>query len=262
MNRWLDRLITLVLLALFGWGGATLVHWLVIAADWSVVTTNLPLYALGSYPPDQRWRPLVWISALILLILFTLLGPQVVDFDQLGLVQERNGSRLPFTAPRNTYRTKDGKWVSISGSAQSTFERMCEALEVPELVNDPRFLDNRLRIQNAVALDDALQAAIEKFDRDALIALFDEFGAAVAPCNSIAEIFDDEHFKARENIVAVEDDELGEPIRMQNVVGKMSRTPGGIRHAGPKLGSSNRDILIERLGFNEAELKEAGLPVD
>ena len=76
MNRWLDRVITLVLLALFGWGGATLVHWLLIAADWSVVTTNFPLYALGSYPPDQRWRPLVWISALILLILFTLLGPR------------------------------------------------------------------------------------------------------------------------------------------------------------------------------------------
>ena len=78
MNRWLDRLITLVLLALLGWGGASLVHWLLIGADWSVVTTNLPLYALGSYPPDQRWRPLVWISALILLILFTLLGPGTV----------------------------------------------------------------------------------------------------------------------------------------------------------------------------------------
>ena len=98
--------------------------------------------------------------------------------------------------------------------------------------------------------------------RDALIALFDEFGAAVAPCNSIAEIFDDEHFKARENIVAVADDELGEPIRMQNVVGKLSRTPGEIRHAGPKLGSSNRDVLIDQLGFDEAELKAAGLPLD
>ena len=76
MTRWLDRLITRVLLGLLGGGGATLVHWLVIGADWSVVTTNLPLYALGSYPPDQRWRPLVWISALILLILFTLLGPR------------------------------------------------------------------------------------------------------------------------------------------------------------------------------------------
>ena len=110
--------------------------------------------------------------------LFTLLGPQVVDFDQLGLVQERNGSRLPFTAPRNTYRTKDDKWVSISGSAQSTFERMCKALKVTELVNDPRFLDNRLRIRNAIALDEELQAAIEKFDRDGLIDLFDEFDAA------------------------------------------------------------------------------------
>ncbi|MCP5149179.1 MAG: CoA transferase [Ectothiorhodospiraceae bacterium] len=194
--------------------------------------------------------------------LLTLLGPQVVDYDQLGLVQERNGSRLPFTAPRNTYRTRDDRWVSISGSAQSTFERMCDALEVPELKDDPRFLDNRLRIQNAPALDAALQAAIERFDRDALIALFDTFGAAVAPCYDIAEIFADPHMQARENIVAVDDAELGGPIRMQNVVGRMSRTPGRIRHAGPPLGASNREVLVERLGFDPAELEAAGLKLD
>ena len=151
--------------------------------------------------------------------LFTLLGPQVVDYDQLGIIQERNGSRLPFTAPRNTYQTNDDKWVSISGSAQSTFERMCEALKVPELINDPRFLDNRLRIQNAEALDEALQEAILKFDRQTLIMLFDEFGAAVAACNNIAEIFEDPHFIARENIVSVEDEELKGSLKMQNVVG-------------------------------------------
>ena len=194
--------------------------------------------------------------------LFTLLGPQVVDYDQLGLIQERNGSRLPFTAPRNTYRTKDDKWVSISGSAQSTFERMCEALEVPELISDPRFLDNRLRIQNAVALDEALQTAIERFDRDDLIALFDKFEAAVAACNNIEEIFEDPHFQARENIVSVDDDELGAPIRMQNVVGRFSRTPGKIHTAGPVLGSSNRAILVEQLGFDEEELKQAGYDID
>jgi crotonobetainyl-CoA:carnitine CoA-transferase CaiB-like acyl-CoA transferase len=188
--------------------------------------------------------------------LFTLLGPQVVDFDQLGIVQERNGSRLPFTAPRNTYFTRDDKWVSISGSAQSTFERMCDALEVPHLKSDPRFLDNRLRIQNSVELDDALQEAIKRFDRDALIELFDRFDAAVAPCNNIQEIFEDPHFQARENIVAVDDQELGGPIRMQNVVGRFSRTPGMVRNAGPKLGSSNREILIDQLGFTEEELKE------
>jgi len=194
--------------------------------------------------------------------LFTLLGPQVVDFDQLGLIQERNGSRLPFTAPRNTYRTKDDRWVSISGSAQSTFERMCEALGVPELITDPRFGDNRDRIQNSVELDEALQTAILKFDRDELIELFTKFGAAVAACNNIEEIFEDPHFQARENIVAVDDDELGGPIRMQNVVGRMSRTPGAIRHAGPALGSSNRTILIEQLGFSEQELRDAGLKLE
>lgn len=194
--------------------------------------------------------------------LLTLLGPQVVDYDQLGIVQERNGSRLPFTAPRNTYQTSDGKWVSISGSAQSTFERMCEALGVPGLVSDPRFLDNRLRIQNAPALDEALQAAIGKFGREELITLFDKFDATAAACNNVKEIFEDPHIQERENIVPVEDEELGGPIRMQNVVGRFSRTPGGIRHAGPKLGSSNRAVLMDELGFTEEELKQAGYEIE
>ena len=193
--------------------------------------------------------------------LFTLLGPQVVDYDQLGVIQERNGSRLPFTAPRNTFRTKDDKWVSISGSAQSTFERMCEALNVPALINDPRFLDNRLRIQNAEALDDALQNAILAYDRDTLIEIFEEFGAAVAACNDIAEIFEDPHFLARENIVAVDDKELNGPLRMQNVVGKFSRTQGIIRHAGPKLGEHNKEILVDMLGFDIERLVEEGYEI-
>ena len=194
--------------------------------------------------------------------LFTLLGPQVVDYDQLGIIQERNGSRLPFTAPRNTYRSRDGKWVSISGSAQSTFERMCHALEVPELISDPRFLDNRLCIQNAAALDDALQAAMENFDRDELLALLEKFEAAVAPCHNIKEIFEDPHYQARENIVAVEDAELGGPIRMQNIIGKFSRTQPEIRTAGPILGQHNREILVEQLGFDEETLKQAGYDFD
>ena len=194
--------------------------------------------------------------------LFTLLGPQVVDYDQLGIVQERDGSRLPFTAPRNTYRTRDNKWVSISGSAQSTFERMCEALGVPGLIGDPRFLDNRLRIQNAEALDEALQVAILKFDREPLIKLFDEFGAAVAACNNIAEIFEDPHFAARENIVAIDDEELAGPLRMQNVVGKFSRTPGEIRHAGPVLGEHNVEILVDMLGFDPKRLTQEGYELD
>lgn len=192
--------------------------------------------------------------------LLTLLGPQVVNYDQLGLVQQRSGSRLPFTAPRNTYQTRDGKWVSIGGSAQSIFERICEALGIPEVVKDPRFKDNRERIKNAAALDEVLQKAIINFDQSDLLEQLVKFDAAISPVNDIAQIFADPHIQARENIVPIEDEELGS-LRMQDVVGKFSRTPGNIRNAGPRLGQHNREILVDTLGFSPDELAAAGIDV-
>ncbi|MCC7274289.1 MAG: CoA transferase, partial [Alphaproteobacteria bacterium] len=190
--------------------------------------------------------------------LFTLLGPQAINYDQLGIVQERTGSLHNFTAPRNCYRTRDGRYVAIAGAAQSTFERMCAALEIPEVPKDPRFLDNRLRLINVHALDARMAEAIARFDYDDLAARFLAADATVAPVNDIAQIFADPHVAARGNIVTVEDEELG-PVRFQNVAGKLSATPGHIAHAGPRLGSSNREVLLGELGFTEAEVRAAGL---
>ena len=78
MNRALDRVITLTLIALLGWGGWSVLHWLLVGADWEVVSSNLPLYGVGSYPEEQRWRPLLWIAGLIVLITVTLAGPRKV----------------------------------------------------------------------------------------------------------------------------------------------------------------------------------------
>ena len=193
--------------------------------------------------------------------LYTLLGPQVVNYDQLGIVQQRAGSRLPFTAPRNTYQTRDRKWVAIAGSTQAVFERISVALEIPELNADPLFADNRLRIQNVDALDIHVQAAVSRFDLADLLERFERSDSAVAPVYDVAQTFADPHFIARENLVSLEDEELGGPVRMQNVVGKLSRTPGRIRRAGPKLGEHNREILIDRLGFTAEELRAAGISI-
>jgi len=189
--------------------------------------------------------------------LFMLLGPQAIDFDQLGLVQERNGSLHSFTAPRNCYRTKDGKYVAIAGASQSTFERMCVALEVPDIPSDPRFRDNRLRMKNNRELDPALGTAAARFTLDELMARFIACEAAAAPVNTIAQVFEDPHFAARENLVSIFDEEIGASLRFQNIVGKLSATPGRVRHTAQKLGASNRAILIDELGFTEEQL-EAG----
>jgi formyl-CoA transferase len=193
--------------------------------------------------------------------LFTLLGPQVVNLDQLGIVQQRQGSRLPFTAPRNTFRTRDGRWVAIAGSTQAIFERICDALEVPELKVDPRFSTNHPRLANAPALDERLQAAIARIDYEDLMHRFERAGAAAAPVNDVAAVIADPQVVARGNVVSVPDEELGGPIRMQGVVGRMSRTPGAVRRAGPRVGEHNRAILVERLGLAEQVLRDAGIEV-
>lgn len=190
--------------------------------------------------------------------LFSLLGPQVVDFDQLGLVQERNGSRLPFTAPRNTFQTKDGKWIAIAGSAQSIFERICASIARLDLLNDDRFASNRARLTNAEALEEELQKSIAEFDYDDLWSRFMHNDAAIAPVNSVAQAMDDVHVAARKNVAVVPDDELGGPLKMQNIVGLLSRTPAEIAWSGPRLGEHNQEILVEQLGYTENELLASG----
>jgi formyl-CoA transferase len=190
--------------------------------------------------------------------LLTLIGPHVVNYDQLGQIQERNGSRLPFTAPRNTYCTADGRYIAIAGSSQVAFERIALLVERPDLISDPRFVDNRARLNNDKALDAELQAEIGKLALDALLCRSEEVGATIAPVNDVSMIFEDEQIIARESIVRVEDSQLGE-VGMQNVVGKLSRTPGWIERAGPALGEHNREILVEQLGYSEAQLREFGI---
>jgi formyl-CoA transferase len=193
--------------------------------------------------------------------LFTMLGPQVINYDQLGLIQGRSGSRLSFAVPRNNFKTRDGKWILIAGSNQSIFENICRGLGREDLIEDSRFLDNRARMKNPDALEEELQKTVGKMTLDEVMGHLIEYDGAATPINDVKMVMEDPQIIARESVTSVNDEEFGGPVRMQNVVGKLSRTPGSIRHAGPRLGHHNREILIERLGFDEEEIKEEGLPL-
>jgi crotonobetainyl-CoA:carnitine CoA-transferase CaiB-like acyl-CoA transferase len=191
--------------------------------------------------------------------LLALLGPHVIEYDQLGVVQERSGSRLPLVSPRGTFETRDGKWIAISAGAPSVFAGLCRALELPGLVSDPRFADNQTRREHEDELEEALRAAFRRFDQAELLRRFEAHDAAAAPIFSVADLVADPHVRARENIVGVADEELGCELRMQGVTGRLSMTAGKVRRAGPRLGAHSRAILIDELGFTEAELERAGI---
>jgi crotonobetainyl-CoA:carnitine CoA-transferase CaiB-like acyl-CoA transferase len=187
-----------------------------------------------------------------------MLGHFFVDFDQLGIAAGRLGSRLPFASPRNIFRSADGKWIAMSCAAQSVFERACRAIGHPELIDDSRYLTNQLRTINAETLDATFEQWIGSRKSGEVLKTLNEAGAAAAPVYDIPDVFSDPHFQARQNIATVADEELGQ-IRMQNVAPRLSRTPGRIRNAGPRLGADTDSVLTSWLGLGQDELQQLHL---
>ncbi|SSW67209.1 CaiB/BaiF CoA transferase family protein [Achromobacter agilis] len=178
-----------------------------------------------------------------------------IEYDQLGIVRGRLGNSSQYAAPGNVYRTRDGHWASIAASTQRIFERLCVALELTGVAEDPRYRTNPDRVRNREALDALVAEAIARHTLDELAALLDAHAVGFSPIYDIVDIFRDPHIAAREGIVSVHDDELG-PVRMQSVVPRFSATPGAVHHAGPSLGQHNDEVL-GALGFSGAQ--QAGL---
>jgi crotonobetainyl-CoA:carnitine CoA-transferase CaiB-like acyl-CoA transferase len=187
--------------------------------------------------------------------MLTMLGHQFIEYDQLGIIAGRLGSRLPFAAPRNAFKTQDGRWLAMSCSAQSVFERACHAIARPDLITDPRFRDNAARTENYETIDSVFAEWIGARPAETVLEVLNNAGAAAAPIYDARDIFEDPHFQARESITSVPDEEL-ETIRMQNVVPKLSRTPGHIDHAGPRLGEHTADVYREWLGLGASDLDQ------
>jgi crotonobetainyl-CoA:carnitine CoA-transferase CaiB-like acyl-CoA transferase len=185
--------------------------------------------------------------------ILTILGPQPIVYDQLGIVQTRTGNRSINNAPRNTYQTADGKWVAISTSTQSIAERVMHLVGHPEIIEEPWFASGAERAQHAEELDAYVSDWILQRDIDDVIVAFEEAHAAVAPIYDIRQIMEDPQYAALGSIVSMQDPDLG-TLRMQNVMFRMSETPGEIRWAGRGLGQDNAAVFGDEFGLSEQEL--------
>ncbi|GHG05884.1 MULTISPECIES: CaiB/BaiF CoA transferase family protein [Streptomyces] len=184
--------------------------------------------------------------------MLAVIGPHALWYDQLGYVQPRTGNRSRNNAPRNTYRTSDGSWVAVSTSAQSIAERVLRLVGRPELIDEPWFADGTGRAAHAEELDAAVGGWIARHTRDEAMAAFEKAEAAIAPVYDVRDVLDDPQYQALGTVTEVPDPELG-PIRMQNVLFRLSDTPGGIRWAGRPHGADTEEVLTAA-GFAPAEI--------
>lgn len=183
------------------------------------------------------------------------LGPQPLEYDQLGYVQMRTGNAIPFAAPRNAYRCKDGRYVVISASAENIFKRVMRAVGREDLGSDPRMITQAGRVEHMNELDDAIQGWIGERTLEETTAHFEKHECALGPIYDVAQFMADPQVQARETITTVEDEELG-PIRMQNVIPRLNGSPGAVRWAGPPMGK-HTDEVLEGIGYDGAAI--AGL---
>ncbi len=176
--------------------------------------------------------------------ILTVLGNQPIVYDQLGIIQQRNGNRSVNNAPRNTYRTREGRWIAISTSAQSVAERVMRLVGHPEVIEEPWFKSGAERAQHTDLLDKMVADWIAERRFDEVMHAFTQAEAAVAPIYDVSDVMKDSQILALQSILAVPDEQLGQ-VKMQNVLFRLSETPGAIRWTGRKLGQDNAAIYGE-----------------
>jgi crotonobetainyl-CoA:carnitine CoA-transferase CaiB-like acyl-CoA transferase len=179
----------------------------------------------------------------------------VTEYDKAGVVRERSGAILPKIAPSNVYPTRDGEYVLIAGNQDNVFGRMVQSMGHPEWASDSRFKGHSARGENQAVLDDLISAWTRSRGRDEILSLMEKAGVPAGLIYTVPDMLKDEQFQAREAIVEVAHPRLG-TVRMQNVVPKLSETPGSVRAPAPTLGEHNTAVYGELLGLDSRALKE------
>ena len=186
--------------------------------------------------------------------LFSILGPWAASYKISGKTPPRIGNRSNVAAPRGIYKTKDNKFVSLSASMQSMWEKLAITIGAQELINDPKFLTNSDRLSNQDDLDDVISNFIKKFDRDPLLKLFSEEGITVGPVLDISEIIEHPYVLDRKILIEHYNNNYGN-ILMHQAFPRLSKTPGKVKSSAPSIGENTNEILKE-IGLTKSQIEK------
>ena len=186
--------------------------------------------------------------------LFSILGPWAASYKISGKIPPRMGNRSNVAAPRGIYKTKDNKFVSLSASMQSMWEKLAITIGAGDLIKDIRFKTNSDRLSNQDDLDEVISKFIKKFDREPLLKKFLESGITVGPVLDISEIIEHPYVLDREILMEHYDSEYGK-ILMHQAFPRLSKTPGKVINAAPSIGQNTDDVLKE-IGITKQQIEK------
>lgn len=192
---------------------------------------------------------------------FRITADMITTFARTGAIRERIGNRNPTFTPAGTFQTSDGRFVQIAAGGDGVWPRLAKAMGRADLAEDPRYKTIGERMKRADEMEQMLADWVATLTFGEIEPLLVEANVPFGGIYTAADIAEDPHYAARNNIARVPDEELGE-VAMPAVVPRLEGTPGRIVHAGEAIGAHNAEVYGGLLGKSEAEraaLAEAGV---
>ncbi len=174
-------------------------------------------------------------------------------YDKMGLVRERLGTGAANAVPHNHYTTSDARYVAIACTNDTMFHRLTVAMGRPDLADDPNFSSNARRVAHRGKTDAMVQEWVGSYTAKEVMEILEANEVPNGLVYSVADMFQDPHYQARENIISMNDPVDGE-IKMCSVVPRLSETPGRVETTGPEMGAHNQEVYCDLLGFSPEEL--------
>jgi len=184
--------------------------------------------------------------------IFNMMEGVYPEFAGAGVVREPSGTTVTGIVPTNTYRCSDNKCIVIGGNGDSIFKRLMIAIDKPSFATDTRMQDNKGRVAHEAEIDAALASWCAAQSSVEALTVLANADVPSGPVNSIREIAEDPHFRARgafETVIV-----NGESRQLPAVHPKLSKTPATTLWAGPELGEHTDVVLTDWLQCSEAEL--------
>ncbi len=223
-----------------------------IAGLWGAFAITTALAERNSLPRDQQQGAEIDLSATEGLM--RLLDPLAAEYHFTGVARERTGSRAGYTAPSNVYRSADGAWITLVGSSDPIFVRLCAAMGRPELAKDPRFAGNVARTRHHIAIDEIVASWCAVLPLGLLAERLERHEVPFSKVYSIADAVADPHFQARGAFIELQDDDLGAipaPAPVPRFVGR-DRPP--VPCVGPETGKDNAEVFGS-IGVRQEDLE-------
>ncbi|MBU3581480.1 CoA transferase [Polynucleobacter sp. AP-Capit-er-40B-B4] len=182
------------------------------------------------------------------------------EYSAFGEVRQAAGSALPGIAPTNAYQCADGGYVLVAGNGDSIFKRLMTVIGRDDLGNDPQLENNDGRVRRVAELDQAIEQWTKTVSTTKALEALDSVAVPAGRIYTVADIANDPHYKARENIQTIQMQD-GTKVDVPGVIPKLSRTPGSIKTLAPDIGQ-NTDEILKSIGLSNdqvASLKERGI---